>query len=477
MLGGLLAVVVHYLIPLFIHQPAQALWYAAVPAAAAVAIVTGIVIRRPARPMPWIILAVAQATYVVAEVVEFVHTWVLHDTAYPSVADIFYLAQYPLMVWALVVFVQRRTPGWHLPTMIDAAIVAIGLGLVGWVYVISVLATAPDVTPLARLVSVAYPVMDLLVLVLLLRLALGGGGRSATFYLLITSSTALLVADSIYTVQEQTDNYVEGGWLDAGWMVQYILVGAAALHPSMRRLDERTDVPPPAATPTRIAVLALASLTAPAVLLIQHLRGAQTHIVVVALACAVLFLLVLARMAGLVALQRRLAITDSLTGLYTRGFFQETLSVEAGRAARGGSPLGILLLDADHFKRVNDTYGHPVGDRVLRELAARLRHACRTGDVIARYGGEEFAALLAGADRHTVAAVAERVRQSVAASPLSLGDGMHLNMTVSIGVAVMGSDAMTGEDMVQAADRALYEAKHAGRNQVAAAWPALTSAA
>jgi diguanylate cyclase (GGDEF)-like protein len=263
-------------------------------------------------------------------------------------------------------------------------------------------------------------------------------------------------------------------------MAEYVLLGAAALHPSMRHLSEPVRVTPPGASPGRLAVLAVASLIAPTVLVTQHLRARPAHVVVTGICCAVLFLLVLARMAGLVAAQRQVAITDSLTGLYTRGFFQETLRVEAARAARGQTSLGILLMDADHFKRVNDNYGHPAGDSVLTELARRVRGACRPGDVVARYGGEEFAVLLAGAGPVLALEIAERVRRTVADSPLALGEGFHLDVTVSVGVAVLPGANLppvvdpgpvsAGDAVVGAADRALYAAKHAGRNRIAAAW-------
>ncbi|HEX8629578.1 MAG TPA: GGDEF domain-containing protein [Catenuloplanes sp.] len=474
--GGAAAVLGYYLLPAVAVGPlantdlAQGVLFTAVSAAAAVAIVAGVAVHRPARPLPWLILAAGQVAFTVGDGLDVFVFHVLDSDGYPTVADPSYLLGYPLMAWSLTIFVRRRTPGWQVATLIDAMVIAIGVGLLGWVYVIEPIATAPDVTLAAKVVSVGYPVMDLFVLAVSIRLALGAGSRSPTFYLLLASSLAMLVADVSYAVGTERGTWSDGTWVDAAWLVEYLLLGAAALHPSMRRLDEQAGVAPPEATGARLVALAAASLTGPVVLLVQHLRVAPTHIVIVALSCATLSLLVLARMAELVAVHRRTAITDSLTGLHSRGYFQDVLRAQSGRAAQSHEALGVLLIDADDFKKINDTYGHPAGDLVLRELAERIRASCRPGDLIARYGGEEFAVLLAGADRVLVEQVAERIRGAVAGHPLRLADDLLIRLTISVGAAALRADQSGTEDVIKAADRALYAAKNAGRNRVVAAW-------
>ena len=334
---------------------------------------------------------------------------------------------------------------------------------------VSPLTTAPGLTSLARAVSIAYPVMDLLVLVVVLRLMLGAGNRPLAYYLLALSMALMLAGDVVYAIGKATDSFVDNGWPDLTWIGSYATLGAAALHPSMRQLDRSLAVPPPEAGRARIAGLATAALLAPAVLYAQYLRGTPTHLPAIALACTVLFLLVLLRMAGMVRAQRLVAITDSLTGLYSRRFFEEALRVEAERAARGRTGLAVLITDVDHFKAINDTHGHPAGDRVLRELASRLRDGCRPGDVLARYGGEEFAVLLPDTDAGRAVEVAERIRAHVAAAPLWADNERPLAVTVSIGVASLSGDSADLPAVVQAADRALYAAKSAGRNRVTAA--------
>jgi two-component system cell cycle response regulator len=162
----------------------------------------------------------------------------------------------------------------------------------------------------------------------------------------------------------------------------------------------------------------------------------------------------------------RLATLDELTGLYNRRFFMRRLHEEIERATRYGSPLSLLLLDVDHFKRVNDTYGHLVGDTVLASLAEIIRGTFRRTDVAARYGGEEFCALLTQTDLAGTEQVAERLRQGFAARAVELQDGTRLSVTCSAGVAEFGKDGIDGGTLLKVADARLYRAKGAGRNRV-----------
>src|SRR5262249_14987580 len=135
-------------------------------------------------------------------------------------------------------------------------------------------------------------------------------------------------------------------------------------------------------------------------------------------------------------------------------------------ARRFGQPLTALMLDVDHFKQVNDRFGHHVGDQVLRALADRCRSALRSIDVLGRYGGEEFAILLPGTSRHNAAMVlAERIRQRIADDPVNTDAG-QVPVTVSVGVAAMNGTTRDPGDLFKRADAALYEAKQAGRNKV-----------
>lgn len=159
-----------------------------------------------------------------------------------------------------------------------------------------------------------------------------------------------------------------------------------------------------------------------------------------------------------------LATTDPLTGLTNRRTFDEVLAREAALADRGIGPLSLLLLDVDHFKGFNDTFGHPAGDDVLRQIALAIRTCCRSTDLPARLGGEEFAVLLPGTDIGGALVLAERIRHAIEAGPWPLRP-----VTASIGVAMLDGSGSRG--LIETADRVLYEAKRNGRNKIASANP------
>jgi diguanylate cyclase (GGDEF)-like protein len=160
----------------------------------------------------------------------------------------------------------------------------------------------------------------------------------------------------------------------------------------------------------------------------------------------------------------QLATIDPLTGLMNRGAFDQALEREFERAHRYGRALSLLLVDIDHFKRVNDTWGHPVGDRVLAQVAAAVRGCLRHVDIAARLGGEEFAMLLSETNAEGAAVAGERVRHAVANLAMAVGDE-PVEVTVSVGVVTWTPLFATAAEMVEAADKALYRAKAAGRNR------------
>jgi diguanylate cyclase (GGDEF)-like protein len=159
---------------------------------------------------------------------------------------------------------------------------------------------------------------------------------------------------------------------------------------------------------------------------------------------------------------------DALTGLHNRGYFDQVFAEVVAIAKNKGTDLSILLIDIDHFKKVNDTHGHPVGDAVLKNVAALLGTRLRPTDLCARYGGEEFVILLPSTPAQGAAVVAERIRRQVAESMQDI-NGTLLRVTISIGQATLEPSVhLRPESLLKAVDQALYEAKHAGRNRVIA---------
>jgi diguanylate cyclase (GGDEF)-like protein len=161
---------------------------------------------------------------------------------------------------------------------------------------------------------------------------------------------------------------------------------------------------------------------------------------------------------------------DALTGLYNRWYVIEKIDTELNRALRHGSPMSLLMLDIDHFKRINDTWGHAAGDEVLKSVGKLLRDSCRVYDVPGRYGGEEFCIVLPETRMGNTAAVAERIRQRFETTQLPCGDGESVVITASIGIAGMdepgSNDILSPAALIDRADRALYSAKSRGRNRI-----------
>jgi diguanylate cyclase (GGDEF)-like protein len=163
---------------------------------------------------------------------------------------------------------------------------------------------------------------------------------------------------------------------------------------------------------------------------------------------------------------RNQSIRDPLTGLFNRRYLEESLDLECSRAERSLQPLSVVMLDIDHFKRFNDTFGHEAGDVVLKSIAELLKASVRQGDIICRYGGEEFMLVLPVTGAPEAAALAERVRTAVKRLDLVHRGQSMGNITVSLGVATNTGTKWKQNDIVEAADQALYAAKNAGRNRV-----------
>ena len=195
--------------------------------------------------------------------------------------------------------------------------------------------------------------------------------------------------------------------------------------------------------------------------------------ILVAVTCALSFLLLLVALPPVILLQRSLmhqqlaaaARTDPKTGLLNATAWQREADAEVSRALRSGLPMSLLLVDVDHFKRVNDSHGHLIGDDVLRALATELRQQVRESDVVGRFGGEEFTVLLPRTDGPGACRIAERLRSSAGLLSVTAAD-TQISVTISIGVAELGRHGHDLFELLAAADLALYRAKAAGRNQV-----------
>jgi signal transduction histidine kinase len=270
---------------------------------AVVAILLGMWLNKPPSRAPWNLFALGQLFFLVGDVIAYNHEQLFGTPLpFPAISDVFYLLVYPCLIAGVVMLARRRNVDRRETGFADAFIVAIGAGVLSWTYVISPYARSADLTAAQKIVSIAYPLMDLLLLMALVRLAVGPGRRGTAFHLLVIGVACLLITDAAYgwILANVPGGYANGGLLDVGWAAFYILWAAAALHPSMRELEE--PVPEEAHHPAlrlRVGLLAIASVATPMVIIVESLRGRPIDSPIVGICCAALFVLVLVRMNGL----------------------------------------------------------------------------------------------------------------------------------------------------------------------------------
>jgi signal transduction histidine kinase len=280
------------------------LLYQGVSASAVVALVIGVRRHRPSNLMPWYLLIAGQAVYLLADLTFYGLHDLLHQEQFPSLADALYLGHYPFVVLAVLQLARSRSRGNDREGLIDASIIAIGVGVLSLIFLIEPAVAANGQPTLMRAAAAAYPIMDMLVLAVAARLVVGVGLRRPAFSLLTSSLAVLLATDAGYIYLQLNGSYqtdtLTGRLLDAGWLTFYLLLGASALHPSMRTLSERDLRARSRLARGRLAFLVSAAVLTPAAIVVQSFRGEQQDTAVLASACSVLFLLVIYRMSGLI---------------------------------------------------------------------------------------------------------------------------------------------------------------------------------
>ncbi len=275
----------------------------------AVAIAAGIVLHRPQARLAWILFVVGQFLFFAGDIYTYSYPKLFGvEVEFPSFGDAVYLTVYPALVAGLLVLVRRRNPQRDKAAVIDSLILTLGIALISWVFLVAPNIHLSGLTTLEKVVSTAYPLGDLLLLAAAMRLAVDTGKRAPAFYLLLGSILCLLTVDSAYTYALLTDAYNHQLIYDVGWISYYLLWGAAALHPSMRTLEEPAIDTRTRLTPLRLSLLASACLIAPGIRAWQS--WGDTDILVLIAASAALFLLVVSRMAGLVRQEERTATRE-----------------------------------------------------------------------------------------------------------------------------------------------------------------------
>ncbi len=439
----------------------------------------------PAERAAWLLLAAGMGASASGDIV-----WSLvidgDDIPDVSIYDGFYLAFYPLAYAAVIVLLSSQVRSIPAALLLDGLTVGLALAAASAAVAFGPISASTGGSTVSVLVGLSYPIADLILLSLVGTAMVLVGWRVDRRWLFVSAGFALFAAaDTIYLFQSASDTYVEGSWVDAVWPAAGLLVAGAAWRPVGRVV--RRPVRP-------IAVLVpplVCTVLAVGVLVADH--GLPVSVLAVALAAATL-LTVAARLAitftaviRLGEVQHRLAVTDELTGLpnrrallsalgrlprvparpspTTRGRLGEAPPVAAALPV-GGQPepgQGLLLVDLDRFKEINDSLGHHVGDELLRQVADRLRRSTRPGDLLARLGGDEFAVLL-GPDTELADAevVAGRLVDGLA-DPFRL-DGITLTVEASVGIARCPDHCADPGQLMQRADVAMYEAKAARRH-------------
>jgi PAS domain S-box-containing protein len=275
--------------------------YDAMNVASVVAVVVGIRLHRPERRAPWYLLAAGQLLSAFGNFFYDYDSLVRHVTPpFPGASDALYLAAYPVMAAGLLLLVRSRNPGRDRANVVDATIVAIGLGILSWVFLMMPYAKDPSLSLAEKVVSIAYPLMDVFLLFVIVRLVVGAGARVPAYRFLALSFVSMLVADAVYAKMALDGTYYDRAPVDLGWLLGFVFFGVAALHPSMRQLAVAAPDRIMRLTRRRIAVLSVASLMAPLALVFPDTRRHAGSVLVIAVGSAVLFLLVLYRMSGLV---------------------------------------------------------------------------------------------------------------------------------------------------------------------------------
>ena len=283
-----------------------------------VAIVVGIRMHRPQAQAAWWLFVLGQFLFFAGDLYTYSYPKVFGaDVGFPSAGDALYLLVYPALMGGLLLLVRRRNPRRDPAALVDALILTIGIGLLSWVFLIAPNIHLSGLSWLAKSVSIAYPLGDVLLLAVAIRLAVDAGKRAPAFFLLAGSIVCLLATDSAYNLALLQNTYNHQLIYDLGWILYYVLWGAAALHPSMRVLEEPANDSRPRLTSLRLSLLGAACLIAPSIRFFQSLGNPDVLVLIVA--SAVLFLLVVIRMAGLVRQEERIVSRErALRGAGTK---------------------------------------------------------------------------------------------------------------------------------------------------------------
>ena len=459
------------------------------------------------------------------QIIPLYYTQYLHlQVPTPSWADAFNIGAYLLLLVCLLLLpTYQLAKATRMRLLLDGCMILATVLTFSWFFLLGPTLLHTHETMLAKIVESAYPCADFLLITCLLLLLprVTSPLLRPTVLLFAFALGTLVLTDSLFEYQMLLGTYAVGEVLDVGWPLSILLIALAvkALRETQSWQAAPVPVRPaasdnstPLAAPSLWRAMLPYVLVPLTLLLVTYTLQTHSHPVLTLGVClGSMFVLGFVFARQLVALHETmsyarqtrqlnqelrqmqdvvqsqnhalaeanvrlesLATTDPLTGLPNHRSLSEQLDREWERARRYGHPLSLIFFDADRFKRINDTWGHAVGDVVLRQLGERVSSVLRGGDTLGRYGGEEFLVLLPETDTQEAQAVAERMRAAVAALPLATTQVEGgLPVTISSGIATFPIDGQTSSELVHKADEAMYWAKRLGRNQVRASAEAL----
>jgi diguanylate cyclase (GGDEF)-like protein len=469
--GGIGALA-YFAMPAGVRDPLWPLF----PLLSAGAAVAGVAVHRPARRGPTWALAAALVIMAAGDAVRL-------GGGSLDVASLCFFTGYVLLVVCSLWVTRIRLPDGDRAGLIDSLIVMVAIAAVLW-DVISAPGLA-DARSAAQVVSlVAFPVLQAAVMASMIRILLAGAARNLTAWGFVIASAFTMVANVVMLTQ--------GGDLtnpvaQALWSVTYVAIAVAGLHPHLPGMLAPAEQQVVRVSHARLLVLGFALASVPAVML----RTWQVEVqgLPVAVAASVLCIALVLQRIGLLLAERERALEqlraswaeldrradreaalaaeahhralhDALTGLPNRTWLMDRLERRTGTAAG----LGLLFVDLDGFKAVNDRLGHHAGDEALVEAARRLTGCARSGDTLARLAGDEFVLVCDGLGEADARGVADRIVEAIAA-PMVLGCGSEVALGASVGVAFLGA-GQDGDALLRSADAAMYRAKRAGGGRV-----------
>ncbi len=422
----------------------------------AVAAIVGLRRGRPRNRPAWTMLAVALSLSAAGDIIFAGYDLFEAEPPFPSVADVLYIAAH-LIAAAAVVLLSHRA---GRDSVLEAGVLTIPLALQYWIQIIG-----PTIDQggngLAVLVAVGTPVGTLIVLFGALRAGLSMEMRKMPARLLVAGMVAWFLPDAYYATASLHGTYTAGGWMDLGWMLMPLLLGAAALHPQMPQLNVPLHVSTNILNVRRY-LMVMAGVLALETFAAFTTDGRDRLVSFAVLASGLLAAIRIRRPLRDMGLR---ATRDALTGLPNRTELLRRLTFAlAELPSDGSSKVALLFCDLDRFKDVNDSLGHEAGDKMLITIAERIVEAVRDDrDIVARLGGDEFVILMPGATDEATDLVAERLVTTFT-EPMTI-NGTELFPSVSVGVRTTDDFRSDPAELLRDADAAMYQAKNGGRGR------------